>query len=182
VFVDFYEVLQISFNADQETIHRVYRMQAQRFHPDNLESGDAQTFRQVSDAYQVLSDPQKRSAYDAEYRNVRRDARDFIAQANSAGSVDDERQRRQEILFLLYKKRQVHPDQPSMSLRDLEELLATPRQRLEFSLWFLKEGGYLLRTDSARHTITMKGAECVESATDLPSPQVQRITDGSRVA
>ena len=39
MFVDHYEILQISPNADTETIRRVYRMQAQRFHPDNLDSG-----------------------------------------------------------------------------------------------------------------------------------------------
>jgi len=47
MFVDHYEVLQISPNADVETIRRVYRMQAQRFHPDNLESGNAEAFRGI---------------------------------------------------------------------------------------------------------------------------------------
>ena len=68
MFVDYYEALQISPNADQETVHRVYRVQAQRFHPDNRETGDAELFRVISDAYQTLSDPQKRSAYDAQHR------------------------------------------------------------------------------------------------------------------
>jgi DnaJ-class molecular chaperone len=64
--VDYYEVLQISPNADQETIHRVYRIQAQRFHPDNRDQGNADSFRKVADAYQILGDPKKRAAYDAE--------------------------------------------------------------------------------------------------------------------
>jgi uncharacterized protein YabN with tetrapyrrole methylase and pyrophosphatase domain len=38
--IDYYEVLQISANAEPETVHRVYRLLAQRFHPDNIESGD----------------------------------------------------------------------------------------------------------------------------------------------
>ena len=38
--VDYYETLQISKNADQETVQRVFRLLAQRFHPDNLETGD----------------------------------------------------------------------------------------------------------------------------------------------
>src|ERR1035438_7121577 len=50
VFVDYYEALQISPNADQETVHRVYRVQAQRFHPDNQETGHAPTFRLIADA------------------------------------------------------------------------------------------------------------------------------------
>src|SRR4051812_13398865 len=39
-FVDYYELLQISPNAEPETIHRVYKMLAQRYHPDNPETGD----------------------------------------------------------------------------------------------------------------------------------------------
>ena len=58
MFVDYYEVLQISPNADQETVHRVYRLQAQRFHPDNQETGNAEAFRSISDAYQALGDPE----------------------------------------------------------------------------------------------------------------------------
>jgi DnaJ-class molecular chaperone len=37
-FVDFYEVLQVSASAEPETIHRVYRLLAQRWHPDNRET------------------------------------------------------------------------------------------------------------------------------------------------
>ena len=53
--VDYYEALQISSNAEPETIHRVYRMLAQRFHPDNKDTGNATQFRLVSEAYEVLS-------------------------------------------------------------------------------------------------------------------------------
>src|SRR5262249_19338629 len=61
---DFYERLQISANAEPETIHRVYRLLAPRFHPDNQETGDEGRFREITEAYQVLSDPEKRAQYD----------------------------------------------------------------------------------------------------------------------
>ena len=54
---DYYETLQISANAEPETIHRVFRLLAQRFHPDNKESGNGARFRELTEAYQVLSDP-----------------------------------------------------------------------------------------------------------------------------
>ena len=54
---DYYEVLQISPNAEPETIHRVFRMLAMRFHPDNPETGDSQRFLELNRAYEVLSDP-----------------------------------------------------------------------------------------------------------------------------
>src|SRR5512140_2890290 len=156
--VDHYEILQISPNADIETIRRVYRMQAQRFHPDNLDSGNAEAFRRISDAYDVLIDPQRRAAYDRDHREARQRAAIGVPNlAPSGPPVMDEMQRREKILGLLYSRRFSHPQQPSLNLRDLEALLSTPRSDLEFSLWYLKESGYLVRTDSAHHTITLKG-------------------------
>jgi curved DNA-binding protein len=159
VFVDYYEVLQISPNADPETVYRVYRVQAQRFHPDNRETGDAAAFRLISDAYQLLSDPKKRADYDVQHRNSRhQDKREF-----PAATLADEHRKRHEILTVLYRKRVAQPDQPAMGLRDLLDIVGMQREQLEFSLWYLKEGGYLLRTDSARHSITLKGVELMET-------------------
>ena len=64
---DYYEILQISPTAEPETVHRVYRLLAQRCHPDNKETGDEAQFRQLSEAYYVLSDPGRR----AQLRRVR---------------------------------------------------------------------------------------------------------------
>ena len=66
-FVDLYEVLQISPTADLETIQRVYRLLALRYHPDNKESGNAKEFELVLKSYRVLSDPETRVSYDSEY-------------------------------------------------------------------------------------------------------------------
>ena len=63
--LDHYETLQISPSAEPDTIHRVYRLLAQRFHPDNGETGNATRFRLVCEAYEVLSDPERRAQYDA---------------------------------------------------------------------------------------------------------------------
>jgi curved DNA-binding protein CbpA len=181
VFVDYYEALQISPNADQETVHRVYRVQAQRFHPDNQETGNAETFRVISDAYQLLSDPQKRADYDVLHRNSLHQAkRDQFEQSTGTSTLADEHHKRHEILNILYKKRLAQPDQPAMGLRDLLDLLGMPREQLEFSLWYLKEGGYLLRTDSARHSITLKGVELIETLA-VHRNQPLKIDD-SRVA
>ena len=163
MFVDYYEVLQISPNADQETVHRVYRVQAQRFHPDNLETGDAERFRSVAEAYEVLSDPRRRASFDAEHRREHRRAVQEAFVGSHASDPQDEVQRREQILRLLYRRRQAHPDQPSLGLREIEMLLGTPKEQLEFSLWVLKESGHLTRNDSARHTITIKGVELIES-------------------
>src|SRR5580692_10550418 len=63
-FIDYYEVLQISPKADNETIHRVFRMQAARYHPDNKQTGNAERFRMLSRIYETLVDPKRREQYD----------------------------------------------------------------------------------------------------------------------
>lgn len=179
MFVDYYEALQISPNADQETVHRVYRVQAQRFHPDNQETGNASAFRLIADAYQTLSDPKKRADYDAQHRTSRPQPK-FDPNVSPASTLAEEHKKRYEILTILYRKRLAQPDQPAMGLRELLDLLGMPREQLEFSLWYLKEGGYLLRTDSARHSITLKGVELIETlAVNRDQP---RKIDDSRVA
>ena len=63
---DYYEVLGVSKDADQNTIKRAYRRLALKYHPDK-NSGNKQTeekFKETAEAYEVLSDSQKRAAYD----------------------------------------------------------------------------------------------------------------------
>src|SRR5881397_4022481 len=77
--VDYYEVLQISSNAEPETIHRVYRLLAQRFHPDNKETGSESRFRLITEAYQILSDPEQRARYDLVHQEQQRQRWHLVA-------------------------------------------------------------------------------------------------------
>src|SRR5918911_3989717 len=77
--VDHYEVLQVSPNAEPETINRVYRMLAQRFHPDNQQTGDERRFHTILEAYTVLSDPEKRARYDVVHEQQRQDRWRLVA-------------------------------------------------------------------------------------------------------
>lgn len=180
-FVDYYETLQISPNADQETVQRVYRMLAQRYHPDNSATGDAEMFRQVTEAYETLGDLERRGGYDAYHRDARRLTWKIFDQTTASQGVEAERRKRQGILSLLYRKRMMQPDNPGMMLKDFEDLLGVPREHLEFSLWYLKEGQYLQRFDNGRHTITLKGVELAESAEIQVAPH-QMLPSAARVA
>ena len=64
---DYYEDLQISPIADLETIERVFRLLAKRYHPDNKDTGNADVFNRISSAYEVLADAEKRASYDARF-------------------------------------------------------------------------------------------------------------------
>lgn len=63
---DYYEVLGISKNADEKAIKRAYRVLAKKYHPDTNAGNEEseQKFKEVTEAYTVLSDPQKRKLYD----------------------------------------------------------------------------------------------------------------------
>ena len=62
---DYYEVLGVDKNATQDQIQHAYRTLAKKYHPDLNHSPDApEKFKEVSEAYEVLKDPQKRAQYD----------------------------------------------------------------------------------------------------------------------
>jgi molecular chaperone DnaJ len=62
---DYYEVLGVERGASDADIKRAFRKLAQKWHPDvNAEPGSDERFKEVNEAYQVLSDPQKKQAYD----------------------------------------------------------------------------------------------------------------------
>jgi len=65
VRIDYYEVLEISRDADGETIKRAFRRKARECHPDVNDAPDAEDrFKKLNEAYDVLSDPNKRQHYD----------------------------------------------------------------------------------------------------------------------
>jgi curved DNA-binding protein CbpA len=176
---DHYEVLQLSPNADTETIHRVFRLMAQRYHPDNCDTGNTELFRSVKEAYEVLSNPQQRASYDAQLGD-RRQIRFKIFQTwQSSRGVEAEKRKRHGILALLYGKRQTEPRQPSISLHELEDMLGCPKEHLEFSLWFLKENKRIIRSDNNHFTITCEGVVAVEAEELNAEPGYPQLLPGA---
>ncbi len=157
---DYYEILQIHPKAHPDTIHRVYRLLAQRYHPDNQETGSQEMFRALVRAFDVLSDAAKRAAYDLQHQELHR-KRFRVAEAsrNGGGGAATERAKRQALLAALYHRRMQEPSSPSLSIFDLEECLGVPREHLEFTLWYVKERALITRSDNNRFQITVAGVD-----------------------
>ena len=62
---DYYQILSVPTSADLKTIKAAYRRLALQYHPDaQTDDSSDDTMKQINEAYAVLSDPQKRAAYD----------------------------------------------------------------------------------------------------------------------
>jgi len=158
-----YETLQISNKADLQTIHRVFRIMALRFHPDNPETGDVEQFLRMKRAYAVLSDPERRSEYDAVLDKQRgAGPRPIFGLKDFVTGVEAETNRRLGVLCLLYHQRQTNPDNPGVSLLDLEREMGFPREYLSFTLWYLRAKDFVTIADNSDFALTAAGADFVE--------------------
>ena len=160
---DYYEILQISPNAEPETVHRVYRLLAQRFHPDNHESGNETRFRAIAQAYRILSDPEERARYDVVHSALRQHRWRVASNCGDADTDFESEQRvRLAVLELLYTRRRTESETPGLSLLDIEALIGCPREHLEFSVWYLTQKKFVTRSDGSILTITVDGIDYVE--------------------
>jgi curved DNA-binding protein CbpA len=161
--VDYYELLQVSPNADPDLIHRVYRLLAQRLHPDNRETGDPGAFRRLHEAYAVLSDPAQRARYDVIHLRQRQDRWRLVELGTDTSSVVDmERSTRLTVLEVLYTRRRTTPNEPGIFDLDLAALVGRPREDLEFTLWYLIARNFVRRADGSRLSITAEGVDYLE--------------------
>jgi curved DNA-binding protein len=186
--IDYYEFLQISPNADADTIHRVYRFLATRFHPDNPESGDSDMFCLLKTAYDVLSTPESRADYDAKRKNQPSEPTPLSTSVDFMDNVEGELNRRLAVLAVLYYRRRTNPNMPEVPLAEIELRLGFPRDYLDFTTWYLVKKGLVTRADNAEFTLTAEGVDFVEtqranmpvlnklltSGSGSPSPDVTR--------
>ncbi len=159
---DYYGFLQISPEAEPETIGRVFHFLASRYHPDNPTTGNAEKFIQLKQAYDVLSDPVRRTEYDG----VREGAQETAPLSTSIDFMDDiegELNRRLAVLALLYIQRRTTPFAPEVSLSKVERRMGFPRDYLDFTTWYLQKKGYVARADNSDFTLTVVGVDYVES-------------------
>jgi curved DNA-binding protein len=162
LFLDYYEVLQLSPNAHGETIERVFRILAKRYHPDNKATGSPEKFNELTNAYKVLSDPEKRAAYDVKYDNQRALKWDLFAEASASEGTEGDERIQQAILSLLYLTRRRDASNPGMGAIELERILGCPEKHMEFHIWYLREKRWIERTDNGGFAITADGVDAAK--------------------
>lgn len=164
---DYYEALQVNPSADGQTIERVFRLLAKRFHPDNQETGDPERFNLVVEAFRVLSDPEARVEYDARYERIREQQWQVLDQESAGDDVETDRRIRLGILSLLYTSRRQDVRDPGLGSYELEKTLGCAEHHMQFHIWYLKENGWIERMDNGQYAITVAGVDkLVES--DVP--------------
>ena len=164
IFIDYYEDLQVSPNADIETINRVYRLLARKWHPDNPETGNPAKFNIINEAYQILTHPEKRAAYDAGYESQRNKKWQMpAAEAQPTRTDEGDHAVRFGILSILYAARRQDAENPNIGMWRLAQLLGWPEKEINFHIWYLKEKKWIYRAETGGFAITVDGADVLEA-------------------
>jgi len=161
-FQDHYIVLGLDPKSDSEAIQTAYSKLAQKYHPNNAETGDENKFEAVNLAYEVLSDPSLRAGFDQvkgvdhEAGNPKFTGTAFFQALEQGAAL------RAAVLCILYDRRRVKSFKPSLSMRHLESMLHVTAEQLNFALWYLKQRGLVVNDDKSSMEITVEGMDHLE--------------------
>jgi len=160
--VDHYTVLQVNTTAEPAMVDGAYEFLSRRYDPKTPDTGNAAIYDRLVEAYQVLSDPVKRTAYEAE-RSVNK-ASDVAKGERNRAVIQT---KRAVILQMLYWRRVESPYKPIITIHEFESVLKIPKEQLEFNLWFLRDKGLIARSDNACFVITAEGVAAAEAVEEL---------------
>jgi len=169
-FVDYYELLQLSPNADAETVERVFRHLAMKFHPDHSASADQDRFQQIVEAHRVLANPTARAGYDAKYQDYWNHKWRVAAEASDRTALGNDMVMRERLLSLLYVQRRRNMKSPGLGEHEMSRLLNIPAELVEFHLWYLKSKGWVERLETGHLAITAQGVDQAEKNRLLLNP------------
>ena len=175
---DFYEILEISPNANSDTINRVFRYLAQRYHPDHRETGDAEKFAQIVKAHETLKDPEKRASYDIQNKHTSEYHWNLIEEAGQWDGFEKDEIIQARILSILYVKRKCDLLNPGSANFEIEQLTGCPDEILGFHLWYLREKGWISRLEDGLLAITVEGID--KSLTDHHTQRTDKLLTDQR--
>ena len=163
-FIDYYELLQLSSNADTDTIERVFRHLAKKLHPDNTESADPDRFRLIVEAHRILSNPETRAGYDVKHQDYWNRKWKLASEASDGSAFGDDREIREILLSMLYIQRRRNMKNPGLGDYEMARLIGKPFELVDFHLWYLKAKGWVERLDTGHLAISALGVDQVEQS------------------
>ena len=166
----YYELLELSANANQDTIERMFRYLATKFHPDS--GGDKDKFSSLVKAFEVLRDPTSRAAYDAQLQQDKQDNKVLVEHAQQAGP---DAEIRNQLLHLFYMRRRQANGSPGIGTVTVENEMDLSPEILNFHLWFFREKGWIKREEDGGLSITAEGVERAEASKYRASNNFVRI-------
>ena len=166
---NYYEILELSANANHDTIERMFRFLATKHHPDS--GGDKEMFNRLLKAFEVLRDPTARSAYDKELQQEKQANKVLVEHAREAGP---DAAVRHELLQLFYARRRQAVGKAAVGSMTIEKEMNLSEEMLNFHLWFFREKGWIQREEDGGLAITADGVERVE-AREIQQRKLARI-------
>ncbi len=161
LFVDYYDLMQVSPNADDDTIQRIFRHLAQKWHPDH-QNGDSERFKRLVEAHKILTDPETRAAYDVKYQRFWENKWKMAAEASGSQGFIDDKDVRERMLSLYYVERRSKMHDPGLGEMEVSRLLRIPIELIDFHIWYLREKGWVQRLENGQLAITASGVDQVE--------------------
>ena len=150
-------------NANSGSVERMFRYLAQRYHPDNQDTGDRSRFDAMMEAYDTLKDPGKRAQYDIVHKNHSRIRWKLTEEAGSNRGSERDADIQSRLLSILNVRRRQNIGDPGLGAFTLESLLGCPAEHMEFHLWYLKEKGWIRLTENGMFAITVEGVDRANS-------------------
>jgi hypothetical protein len=162
-FIDYYDLMQISPNADEETIQHVFRYLAKKWHPDGQQS-DSERFALLIEAHKTLTNPERRAGYDLKYQKFWENKWDLAADASNGRAFTDDSEVRDGLLTLYYVQRRSKMNDPGLGEMEAARLMRIPIHLVEFHIWYLKEKGWIQRLENGQLAITALGVDQAEQS------------------
>jgi curved DNA-binding protein len=160
-FIDYYDLMQISPNADDDTIKQMFRHLSKKCHPD-YPHGNPEQFRLLLEAYETLMNPEKRAGYDRKYQSFWEAKWKLAANVSGGSGLTDDRDVRERLLSLYYVQRRSKLREPGLGEMEVARLMRIPIELIEFHVWYLKEKGWISRLDNGMLAITASGVDEAE--------------------
>lgn len=170
-FIDFYELLEIEFDATDDVIEQRFRQFATQAHPDTADADAVEMFSRSMEAYETLTDPELRAAYNVVYNSQKEPELERpepeLELLEDANCIEDDSAQRHRLLSFFYAKRRKTMEDPGIGGETLGELSGIPSNVLKFHMWYFKENDWIKREENGQFAITASGVDKIESRVEI---------------